>query len=154
MPAHLLSFDPRAFRWSGVARAEYRSGSGDGRGMGWKGVSRWLLVSSEAIRADYELRYFEIEPAGYSSLEKHRHVHFVVVLRGRGRALVGEQVLDLSALDALHVPPLTAHRWLNEGVEPFGFLCPVDRDRDRPQPIDDAEWELLRANPVTARYVF
>jgi S-methyl-1-thioxylulose 5-phosphate methylthiotransferase len=154
MPTHLLSFDPSAFRWSGIGRREYKSGSGDRRGMGWKGVSRWLLASSEAIPADYELRYFEIEPAGYSSLEKHRHVHFVVVLRGHGRALVGEQMLDLCPFDALHVPPLTPHRWVNEGAEPFGFLCPVDRERDRPQPIDDAEWDALRANPVTARYVF
>jgi len=151
---HLLSFDPRAFRWSGIAGQKYKSGSGDARGMGWKGVSRWVLARPEAIQADYELRYFEIEPAGYSSLEKHRHVHFVVVLRGRGRALVGKRVVDLSPLDALHVPPLTPHRWLNESGEPFGFLCPVDRARDRPQPIDDDEWELLRANPVTARYVF
>jgi quercetin dioxygenase-like cupin family protein len=154
MSTHLLSFDPRAFRWSGVGQRDYKSGSGDARGMGWKGVSRWVLASPEAVQADYELRYFEIEPAGYSSLEKHRHVHFVVVLRGRGRALVGEHVLHLSPFDALHVPALTPHRWLNEGPERFGFLCPVDRERDRPQPIDDAEWDVLRANPVTARYVF
>jgi hypothetical protein len=30
----------------------------------------------------------------------------------------------------------------------------VDADRDPPQPLDDAEWETLRANPVTEPYVF
>ena len=154
-PTHLLSFDPRAFRWSGIGRSDYKSGSGDVRGMSWKGVSRWVLASPETVAADYELRYFEIEPGGYSSLEKHRHVHFVVVLRGHGRALVGEHVHDLSPFDALHVPALTPHRWLGEGdIEPFGFLCPVDRERDRPQPLDDGEWDALRANPATARFVF
>ena len=154
MAFQLLSFDPRLFRWSGIGRRDYKSGSGDARGMGFKGVGRWVLTSRDAVAADYELRYFEIEPAGYSSLEKHRHEHVVVVLRGRGRALVCNQVVNLSPFDALHVPALTPHRWINEGNEPFGFLCPVDRERDRPRPIDDAEWERLRANPVTSPYVF
>jgi hypothetical protein len=94
MPEHLLSFDPRAFRWSGARQQEYKSGFGDARGMGWKGVSRCVLARPEAVPAGYELRYFEIEPGGYSSLEKHRHAHFIIVLRGRGRALVGRRVLD------------------------------------------------------------
>jgi hypothetical protein len=30
----------------------------------------------------------------------------------------------------------------------------VDSGRDRPQPIDEADWQALRANPVTAPYAF
>jgi len=154
MSAQLLEFDPRRFRWLGIEARQYKSHPGEARGMGWRGISRCVLTGDEAVPAGYELRYFELEPAGYSSLEKHRHVHFVVVLRGHGRALVGAQVIDLRPFDALQVPTLTPHRWLNESREPFGFLCPVDRERDRPQPIDDGEWDALRANSVTARYVF
>jgi S-methyl-1-thioxylulose 5-phosphate methylthiotransferase len=78
----------------------------------------------------------------------------VVALRGVGRALVGQLVFDLHPFDAVRVTPLTPHRWLNEGEEAFGFLCPVDRERDRPQPLRDHEWDALRANPITAPYVF
>ena len=143
-------FDPEAFRWAGVEVQPYESRVGDERGMGWKDVARHAIGSGDG----FELRYFELAPGGYSRLEKHRHVHLVVALRGRGRALVGTEVVGLEPFTALYVPSLTPHRWLNESEEPFGFLCPVDAERDRPQPLDDAEWEALGANPVTARYVF
>jgi quercetin dioxygenase-like cupin family protein len=122
--------------------------------MGWKGVRRYVLSGEDAAEAAFELRYFELEQGGYSSLEKHEHVHLVVALRGFGRALVGARVIDLSPYDTVRVPPLTPHRWVNDGGEPFGFLCPVDRERDRPQPLSDEEWARLRADPATARYVF
>jgi quercetin dioxygenase-like cupin family protein len=147
-------FDPQTFRWAGIEERVYKSDPGTVRGMGWQGVSRHVLAAGPELPAQFELRYFELEPGGYSSLEKHHHLHFVVALRGAGRALVGERVVDLAPFDAVQVPSLTPHRWLNEGEEPFGFLCPVDRERDKPQPLDDDEWGRLQGNPVTARYVF
>jgi hypothetical protein len=41
---------------------------------------------------------------------------------------------------------------VNAGDEPFGFLCSVDGERDRPAPLSDEEWEALRANPLTAPF--
>jgi len=81
-------------------------------------------------------------------------VHLVVVVRGRGRALVGERVFELQPLEIVYVPPLVPHRWVNPYSEPFGFLCTVDAERDKPQPVSDEEWDALRANPETAPYVF
>jgi quercetin dioxygenase-like cupin family protein len=122
--------------------------------MGWQGITRHTLARPAELPAAFEVRYFELEPGGYSSLEKHRHAHIVVVLRGAGRALIGERVVDCVPFDTLHVPPMTPHRWLNESTESFGFLCTVDADRDRPAPLDDDEWNALLANPATASYVF
>ena len=116
--------------------------------MGWRGVKRFTIASPQTIPAGFELRYFELEPGGYSSLEKHRHVHFVLALRGAGRALVGDEVYELAPLDAIYVAPLTPHRWINASEEPFGFLCPVDGDRDSPIPLDEAEWDSLRRQPA------
>jgi len=152
--ARRFSFDPLTFRWDGIGEEAYKFSLGDERGMGWKGVSRHTLGEPSQIGADFELRYFELEAGGYSSVEKHEHVHFVIAVRGAGRALVGSAVVDLAPLDALYVPSLTPHRWINEAEEPFGFLCTVDAERDAPQALDDAEWEALRANPVTAPYVY
>ncbi len=150
-----LRFDPQQFRWSDVEPRAYKaSDDAAARGMGFEGVSRHTLARPDELPAEYELRYFEFAPDGYSSLEKHRHAHFVIVVRGDGRALVGHEVIACAPFDAVHVPPLVPHRWLNAGSEPFGFLCPVDRDRDRPQPLDDTEWDALAANSVTAPYVF
>lgn len=149
-----IPFDRSTFRWDGVDEQAYKFSLGDERGMGWKDVTRHTIGHPDDLGADFELRYFELEPGGYSSVEKHAHVHLVVAVRGAGRALVGDAVVDLAPLDALYIPSLTPHRWLNEADEPFGFLCTVDADRDPPQPLDDAEWEALRANPVTAPYVY
>jgi quercetin dioxygenase-like cupin family protein len=122
--------------------------------MGFKGVSRHTLARPEELPARWELRYFEFEAGGYSSLEKHSHAHFVVVLRGSGRALVEARVATCRPFDAVYVPGGAPHRWMNAGEEPFGFLCTVDGDRDRPHPLEDAEWAELATNPETAPFVF
>jgi S-methyl-1-thioxylulose 5-phosphate methylthiotransferase len=142
-------FDPGAFRWEGITARPYKDDPGSARGMGWRGISRHTLA-----REAFEVRYFEIAPGGFSSLEKHAHVQVVVAVRGRGRALIGRDVVDLAPLDLVQTPPFAPHRWVNAGDEPFGFVCTVDGERDAPQPLDDAEWEALRADPRTAPFVF
>ncbi len=148
------AFDDTRFRWSHIEPQAYKFSLGDQRGMGWRGVTRYTLGGASVSPSQFELRYFELAPGGYSSLEKHTHVHTIIVLRGQGRAVVGHQVFDLAPFDLLHVPPDTPHRWVNESAEPFGFLCPVDAQRDPPQPVDDAEWDALQRIPTTAPYVF
>jgi quercetin dioxygenase-like cupin family protein len=154
MPRAHTPFDHRSFRWKGIEPRAYREEAGEEPGMGFSGVARHTLAKGDELPAEFELRYFELEPGGYSSLEKHRHAHFVVALRGSGRALVGADVIELEPFDAVYVAPGMPHRWMNSGDLPFGLLCPVDSSRDRPQPLDEAEWEALRGNPVTAPYVF
>jgi quercetin dioxygenase-like cupin family protein len=153
-PSEHLGFDPTAFRWEGVEEKTYKVAPDRARGMSWKGVTRHTLASRSVVPATFETRYFEFEPGGYSSLEKHQHVHIVVVLRGSGRALVGDRVHEIAPFDAVYVPALAPHRWLNAGAEPFGFLCTVDGERDKPRPVDDDEWERLRSDADTAPYVF
>jgi quercetin dioxygenase-like cupin family protein len=140
-----VPFDPESFRWQGVDPRPYKHGHG-----GFEGITRYVLA--DELPAAFALRYFELEPGGYSNLEKHRHVHLVVALRGAGKAIVGTDLVDLEPFDAVYVPPMTPHRWINEGAEPFGFLCPVDSERDRPQQLDEDELGSLRSNPVTAPY--
>jgi quercetin dioxygenase-like cupin family protein len=151
----LVKFDVERFGWADVAATAYKPAEdAEARGMDFMGVSRHTLAAPEELPAAWELRYFEFEPGGYSSLEKHRHAHFVVVLRGCGRALVGPHVATCRPFDAVYVPSLAPHRWMTAGKEPFGFLCTVDRDRDRPQPLQADEWAELRANPETSPFIF
>ena len=63
-----LPFDPGAFRWSGVEERDYKQGQGDGRGMGWRGLTRHTLVPFGTTTAGFEHLYFEIAPGGYSCL--------------------------------------------------------------------------------------
>ena len=144
------SFDPETFRWEGVEGRAYKESAGEQRGMGWRGLTRHTL----AVEPAFEQRYFELEPGGYSSLERHEHVHVVMTLRGAGRVLVGDRVVETGPMEVLEIPPSAPHRWVNAGDQPWGFLCTVDAERDRPQPVGDAEWEALKADPATAPFIF
>ena len=65
-----------------------------------------------------QLRYFEVAPGGWTTLERHEHVHNVMVIRGRGRCLVGEKAWDLALNDLVSVPPLTWHQFRAAPGEP------------------------------------
>jgi len=134
-------FQSNAFTWDGVTPRVYKAG-GD-TGTAWRNVSRHTLVGNSPDTAGFELRYFEIAPGGYTSLEKHIHVHAIVVLRGVGHVVVGREVFTVSPFDLICVPSGAPHQFVNDGREPFGFLCPVDADRDPPQPLTEAELQSL-----------
>ncbi len=122
-----------AFRWQGVAAEEYKHPADH-----WCGVTRMSLAGERGESTAFQVRYFEIAPGGFSSLERHRHEHVVVVLRGRGRARLGAEVHDLGFGDVAYVAPDEVHQLRNASAdEPFGFLCVVDADRDRPVPVRD-----------------
>src|SRR6266498_2243834 len=70
----------RDYRWEGVERLPYKE---DERAR-FKSVSRQVLFSDPDLAG--ELRYFEVEPGGFTSLERHEHMHGVLIPRDRGRA--------------------------------------------------------------------
>jgi ribulose-bisphosphate carboxylase large chain len=129
--SRVIRFLP-GFRWQGVEVADYKS-SGDG----WCGIRRMSLAGEAGEQTAFHLRYFEIEPGGFSSLEQHRHEHVVVVLRGQGQVRLGEAVHELAFGDTVYVAPSEVHQFRNpSGAEPFGFLCIVDSERDRPEAVE------------------
>lgn len=147
-------FDPASFTWSDVEPRAYKpADAGAARGMAWTGLTRHSLVRAAETGVGFEQRYFEIAPGGYSSFEKHAHVHVVLALRGTGAAVIGAGLVAMEPFGLVQTPPWAPHRWVNAGEEPFGFLCTVEGDRDRPQPLSDAEWEALAADPRTAPFV-
>ena len=135
------------FRWEGIAVQAYKR-----EGEPFRDVTRQLLFGAGAGGAG-ELRYFEVGPGGWTTLERHAHVHQVVVLRGKGRALVGDRVLDLARFDLLCVPPRTWHQLRAGSDEALGFLCLVDRERDRPERPGPADLAALSALPEPAEFI-
>lgn len=139
-------FDRATFSWVGVPAQVYKHGDAGRSGLGWRDVVRHTLAGGDALA--FQLRYFEIGPDGFSSLEKHAHAHTIVVLRGRGRVVAGREVFAVEPFDLVVIPPATPHQFVNAGTEPFGFLCPVDAERDTPQAVSGDEIELLLADPA------
>ncbi|MBA3318310.1 MAG: cupin domain-containing protein [Gemmatimonadales bacterium] len=135
------------FRWKDIPVSAYKPG-----GTHFAGITRQLLFDGgEGLRC--QLRYFEVAPGGYSSLERHRHEHAIMVIRGQGRALVGERILELATHDLVRVPPLTWHQFRPGGEQPFGFLCMVDCGRDRPERPDAKVVAELRRDPGIAEFI-
>ena len=145
MRTHIRRTDD--FRWDGVPVSAYKPD-----GTHFAGITRQLLFDGgEGLGC--QLRYFEVAPGGYSSLERHQHAHAIMVIRGRGRALVGDRILDLATHDLVKVPPLTWHQFRAEGHEPFGFLCMVDCGRDPPERPDQEALSGLRRDPAIAEFI-
>jgi quercetin dioxygenase-like cupin family protein len=120
----------QGFRWESVEVKAYK-----GSNEPFKGVTRQTLLGEGRGEEPFNFitRYFEIQPGGYSTLERHQHPHAVVVLRGTGRVLLGERPYDIAPFDCVYVSPGVYHQFQATGDEPLGFLCTVDRERDRPE---------------------
>jgi quercetin dioxygenase-like cupin family protein len=122
----------RECRWTGVNIDRYKKAEG-----GWLSITRQFLVGKKGESAKFHLRYFEIAPGGFSSLERHRHEHVVICARGKGRVRMGDKSYMLGNLDVAYISPDTVHQLLNPYDEPFGFFCIVNAKRDRPKPAAD-----------------
>ena len=135
------------FRWQDVAHLPYKEeGSAP-----FKAISRQVLFDDPTLEC--ELRYFEMAPSGYSTLERHQHAHAVMILRGAGRCLLGGTVREVKQFDLVTIPPGTWHQFRATDREPLGFLCMVNAERDRPQLPSEAELAALRANPQIAAFL-
>jgi quercetin dioxygenase-like cupin family protein len=134
-------------RWDDVDVRDYKA-DGDAP---FRDVTRQLLFGDAALAA--ELRYFEVGPGGWTTLERHEHAHAVLALRGRGCCLVGERVFVVAPHDLVHVPALTWHQFRAAADEPLGFLCMVNAERDRPQLPTPADVARLRARPEVATFL-
>ena len=121
------------FHWQDVDVLQYKQ---DGAAP-FKDVTRQVLFDSSDPPA--QLRYFEVAAGGYTTLERHEHVHAVMVIRGRGRCLVGDEAYEIDTHDLVSVPPMTWHQFHAAADAPLGFLCLVPSTRDRPQLPGEAE---------------
>jgi quercetin dioxygenase-like cupin family protein len=135
------------FRWDGVAHMPYKQeGSAP-----FKDIARQVLFHEPDLAC--ELRYFEMNAGGYSTLERHEHAHAVMILRGSGECLVGNQVRPVKPFDLVSIPSMAWHQFRATAGEPLGFLCMVNMLRDKPQLPSDDDLAALTANPVIARFL-
>lgn len=117
------------YSWESVSRKKYKEENG-----AFKGVHRYSLLGErdDEQALNFQTRYFEIEPDGYTSFEYHRHPHSVVVIRGSGTVIMGNSLHEIDLHDVVYIAPETLHQFHADRGEPLGFLCIVDRYRDRP----------------------
>ena len=135
--------------WRGVPPRPYK----DRPGL-FAGVRRHtLLADGDGEPAlPFQVRYFEVRPGGFTSLERHHHPHAVMVLRGRGQVILGTELHPIAPMDVVYIAPETLHQLHAAPDEPLGFLCVVPRDRDRPRLASEEDLQALsRSNAEIAR---
>lgn len=115
------------YSWQGVPRKEYKTDTSN-----FRNIHRYSLLGDEVEQLNFHTRYFEIQPGGYSSLEMHHHPHSVVVIRGSGSVILGNQIHTLTLHDVVFISPHTIHQFHADTHDPLGFICMVDRYRDKP----------------------
>jgi quercetin dioxygenase-like cupin family protein len=135
------------FRWDGVSHMPYKQ---DGTAP-FKDISRQVLFQQPDMGC--ELRYFEMDAGGYSTLERHEHAHAVMILRGRGRCLLADEVVTVKPFDLITIPAWTWHQFRATDGGPLGFLCMVNQQRDRPQLPTTEELEDLKSVPAVAAFL-
>src|SRR3984885_2122354 len=92
-------------RWNGVPVLNYKE-----EGTHFKAISRQVLFEGGRMLSA-ELRSFEIGAGGHSTLERHDHIHSVMVIRGRGQCLVGDAIYDIGVNDLVYIPSMTWHQF-------------------------------------------
>ena len=112
--------------------------TGAGANLNWEGVAvraydgatvrqatGRILIGQDEGSPNFHLRYFEVQPGGYTSLDQHAHDHGVMILRGQARVRVGDTETELGYGDVLYIPGNEIHQLFCLGDEPMGFLCIV-----------------------------
>lgn len=117
----------KSCEWEGFKKSPYKP-----QGYNFKETTRTELFVPSAGEAGFDVRYFEIAPGGYTSLEKHAHIHFIIGVRGRGEVKTGETWQTIMPNAIALIPPNCPHQLRNNHSEMFGFFCIVDHVRDIP----------------------
>lgn len=87
-----------------------------------------VLIGPEDGAPHFITRKFTLLPGGRIPLHRHPTVeHEQYVLSGRMRVHLGGEVKEVSAGQAVYIPPGTPHAYANEGEEPVEFLCVIPK---------------------------
>ena len=88
---------------------------------------RWL-ITKDIGAPTFEVRYFEVQPGGYSPLHRHSWEHGVFIVKGKAFAVTENNAeIEMNPGDAALVRPWELHQFKNPGPDILGFLCIIPK---------------------------
>ena len=144
---HVTQDEPH--RWRNVEELVYKD---EDVAATFKDVTRRILFGEDQ-QDGMEVRYFEVDAGGHTTLEKHEHTHLVIPIKGKGSCLVDDEVLPLAIHDLVYVPAWAWHQFRAAEDEVLGFLCMVKVKRDRPTLPTPEELAQMKSNPEVAAFI-
>ena len=118
------SIEDGEFRWQDVLVSAYGPENSKA-----DRATRQILIGIGEQSPHFHMRYFAVQPGGYTSLDQHSHDHGVYILHGRARLRLGNEEHELQTGDVVYIPGNEVHQFFAVGDEPFGFLCVVPAKR-------------------------
>jgi quercetin dioxygenase-like cupin family protein len=111
---------------------------GSGEGYQWKdvtpqsydvpdisGLVKHILIGPDDGAPNFIIRYFQIEPGGYSRLESHLQEHGILILHGQARIQLNDEFQEINPLDVVFIPGGDEHQLVNVSDEIMGFICVI-----------------------------
>lgn len=92
-------------------------------------ATRQIMIGADEGSGNFHMRYFAVQPGGYTSLDQHAHDHGVYILHGRALLRLGDEERELGPGDVVYISSNEIHQFFALETEPFGFLCIVPARR-------------------------
>jgi S-methyl-1-thioxylulose 5-phosphate methylthiotransferase len=94
-----------------------------------RGVLKHELIGEAEGAREYRVRYFEVPAGARTARERHPHDHGVMIVAGRARVTLGEEVHEVGEGDVVYVAGDELHCFETLGDQPLGFVCVVGPER-------------------------
>ena len=89
------------------------------------GVRKHELIGEAEGATRYRVRYFDVPAGGRTARERHPHDHGVVIVTGRARVTLGDEVHEVGEGDVVYVAGDELHCFEALDDRPLGFVCVV-----------------------------
>ena len=94
---------------------------------GLESITRYILIGEKEKAPNSIMRYFRVEPKGHSRLEKHPQEHEVLVLHGKGKVQIGEEITEIGPFDVVFIESNEFHQFSSSENEALGFICVIPK---------------------------
>lgn len=96
-----------------------------------KNVLKKALISPQEGWEGNVLRVFELEVGGFTPRHSHAWPHINYILKGKGILHLDGVDHQVEAGSYAYVPGNKMHQFLNQGNEPFSFICIVPEEGEQ-----------------------
>jgi quercetin dioxygenase-like cupin family protein len=105
---------------------------------GGTATARQVLIGEE-VSPHFAIRRFVMEPGGGMPLHTNTVEHGQYVLTGQATIRIGNDTVQVSAGDSVHIPANVPHSYSVDGADRFEFLCVVPNGPDQITVVDEGE---------------
>ena len=113
---HRFKGESGKFDWEDVRREPY---TGDGA----VGGTKLSIIGPQEGAHNFTFRYYEVEPGGRTSFDRHTHDHGVLIVKGKARVLIGGEKKEVGFGDVIYIGPNEPHQFESIGDEALGCFC-------------------------------